>query len=80
MTLVFSNSKKKPPCVLIQDSSCGSTPPLHILPATPTIYVFVMQENRFTKCNVCASIKEARERTLNPGLSDIMEKHMELQK
>ena len=42
-----------------------------------------MQENRFSKCDVCAAIKQARERTLNSEvrkwLTEVMDKHMQLQ-
>ncbi len=47
-------------------------------------YNVIIQENRFSKCNVCAAIKEARERTLNPDvrnwLTALMEQHMKLQR
>ena len=41
------------------------------------------QENRFSKCDVCAAIKQAMERTLNSEvrkwLTEVMDKHMQLQ-
>ena len=43
-----------------------------------------MQESRFSMCDICAAIKEARERTLNGDvrrwLTEVMEKHVKLQK
>lgn len=43
-----------------------------------------IQENRFSKCDVCSSIKEGRERTMNPvvrsWLGEIMEKHILLER
>ena len=42
------------------------------------------KETRFSRCDVCAAIKEGRERTLDTvvrkWLSVIMEKHIELEK
>lgn len=44
---------------------------------------YAIQESRFSKCDVCASIKEGRERTLNPTvrewLGTIMAKHIALE-
>lgn len=41
-----------------------------------------LQENRFTTCDVCSAIREARMRTLDPAvrkwLTHVMEKHSEL--
>lgn len=47
-------------------------------------YAVSTKESRFSMCDVCAGIKEARERTLNPmirkWLTEIMEEHVKLQK
>ena len=46
------------------------------------LYNFLNQVSRFTQCDVCAAIKEARMRTLDPGvrkwLQKILDKHAEL--
>lgn len=49
------------------------------------LLVFTLfQENRFSTCDVCAAIREGRERTLNPEvrkwIGQLMEKHMQLQR
>ncbi len=47
-------------------------------------YFVSSQESRFSKCDVCAAIKEARERTLNSTvrgwLTEILDKHIQLEK
>lgn len=49
-----------------------------------TVCFTIFQENRFSTCDVCAAIREARERTLNPEvrkwIGQLMEKHMQLQR
>lgn len=49
-----------------------------------TAYSNLLQVSRFSKCDICAAVKEARERTLNHDvrqwLTRIMEKHMQLQR
>ena len=48
------------------------------------IAMYDSQESRFSTCDVCAAIREARECTLNPNvkkwLQKLMEKHMQLQR
>ena len=48
------------------------------------VVLLLNQESRFSKCDVCAAIKEGRERTLNPvvrkWLGTIMSKHIALEK
>lgn len=48
------------------------------------IFEHTLQENRFSTCDVCAAIREARERTLNPSVREwigrLLEKHMQLQR
>ncbi len=43
-----------------------------------------MQESRFSKCDVCAAIKEGRERTLDTTvrkwLGEILDKHITLER